>query len=256
MNVLVLDLDDTLVDDIRATRESVAQVLALENLAADSKAVDQALSHIRKMWSRHPNRHTGPLTSVSGWEALWLPTTGSGLPATVADSLDRHAIQVWGTIIESLRGDPGQAIAVARAFRACRRRTLRLLPGVESGLRLLGRKHRLWVATNGLPAQQRMKIAATGLEPLLDRVLIAGEVGVTKADPGFAAAVGRSLRQGGQQVCLIVGDSAGQDLRLAGNGGWPAAHICPEGDCAADAPRGVAVTHAPSLCQVRVRCGC
>lgn len=174
----------------------------------------------------------------------------------MADSLDRHAIQVWGTIIESLRGDPGQAIAVARAFRACRRRTLRLLPGVESGLRLLGRKHRLWVATNGLPAQQRMKIAATGLEPLLDRVLIAGEVGVTKADPGFAAAVGRSLRQGGQQVCLIVGDSAGQDLRLAGNGGWPAAHICPEGDCAADAPRGVAVTHAPSLCQVRVRCGC
>ncbi|WP_157739848.1 hypothetical protein [Micromonospora narathiwatensis] len=69
MNVLVLDLDDTLVDDTRATRESVAQVLMSLNLAADSRAVDQALSHIRKMWSRHPHRHTGPLASVSGWEA-------------------------------------------------------------------------------------------------------------------------------------------------------------------------------------------
>ncbi|MFI7510526.1 HAD family hydrolase [Micromonospora aurantiaca] len=256
MNVLVLDLDDTLVDDIHATRESVAQALALENLAADSKVVDQALSHIRKMWSRHPHRHTGPLTSVSGWEALWLPTTGSGLPTAVADSLEIHAIQVWGTILESLRGDPGQAIAMARAFRACRRRAVRLLPGVESGLELLGRKHRLWVATNGLPAQQRMKIAVTGLEALLDRILISGEVGVTKAEPGFAATVGRSLRQDGQQVCLIVGDSASQDLRLAGNGGWPAAHICPEGECAVDTPRGVAVTHAPSLAQVSVRCDC
>ncbi|MEH1016844.1 HAD family hydrolase [Micromonospora sp. CPCC 206060] len=256
MNVLVLDLDDTLVDDTRATRESVAQVLVSVDLAADSRAVDQALSHIRKMWSRHPHRHTGPLTSVSGWEVLWLPTECSGLPVAVADSLHRHEIRVWQAIIESLRGDPGRAVAMARTFRACRRRALRLLPGVEAGLKVLGQKHALWVATNGLPAQQRMKIAATGLEPLLDRALISGEVGVSKADPRFAEEVGQSLRQDGQRVCLVVGDSTTQDLQLAGNGGWPAAHICPEGVCAADVPRGVVVSHAPSLAQVSVRCGC
>ncbi|SBT40837.1 HAD family hydrolase [Micromonospora narathiwatensis] len=194
--------------------------------------------------------------AVALWEALWLPTTGSGLSAAVADSLHTHEIRVWETIIESLGGHPGQAVAVARTFRACRRRALRLLPGVETGLTLLGRRHVLWVATNGLPAHQRMKIAATGLEPLLDRVLISGEIGVTKADPGFAAAVGRSLRKDGQQVCLVVGDSATQDLQLASNGAWQAAHICLEGACAGDAPRGVVVTHARLLANVSLRCGC
>ncbi|MEU3455273.1 HAD family hydrolase [Micromonospora sp. NPDC006766] len=256
MNVLVLDLDDTLVDDTSASREALTQTLMSVKPDVDSGSVDQALSHIRKMWSRHPHRHTGPLTSVSGWEALWLPTTGSGLPAAVADSLHTHEIRVWETIIESLRGDPGQAAGAARTFRACRRRALRLLPGVATGLKLLRRNHALWLATNGLPAHQRMKIAATGLEPLLDQVLISGEIGVTKADPRFAAAVGRSLRKDGQEACLIVGDSATQDLQLAGNGGWPAVHICPEGACAANVPCGIAVTHAPSLAQVSVRCGC
>ncbi|SCL13069.1 putative hydrolase of the HAD superfamily [Micromonospora nigra] len=256
MNVLILDLDDTLVDDTLATRESVVQVLASAGMAADATTVDQALSHIRKMWSRHPHRHTGPLTSVSGWEALWLPRRGSGLPATVEASLDMHAIQVWATIMESLGGNPDQAITMARDFRTCRRRALRLLPDVDSGMEMLGRKHSIWVATNGLPAQQHMKIAATGLKPLLDRILISGEIGVTKADPRFAAAVGRLLRQDGQQLCLVVGDSTTQDLRLADNGGWPAAHICPEGECAAGTPHGPAVHHGPSLAQVRMRCDC
>ncbi|WP_229399912.1 hypothetical protein, partial [Micromonospora okii] len=158
----MLDLDDTLVDDIRATRESVTQVLASENLAADSTAADQAMSYIRKIWARHPHRHTGPLTSVSGWEVLWLPATGAGLPTAVAESLHSHEIRVWATIIESLRGDPSRAAVAARTFRACRRRALRLLPEVGAGLELLARNHALWVATNGLPAQQCMKIAATG----------------------------------------------------------------------------------------------
>ncbi|GIJ30644.1 hydrolase [Micromonospora qiuiae] len=256
MNVIVLDLDDTLVDDTRATRESVAQVLASESLAADSEAVDQAMSYIRKMWSRHPHRHTGPLTAVSGWEALWLPITDSGLPAAVADSLRRHEIQVWEAIIESLHGDPGRAAAVARTFRACRRRALRLLPDVNAGLELLGRNHALWVATNGLPTQQRSKIKATGLNPLLDRVLISGEVGLRKADPGFAEAIGRLLRSSGQRVCLVVGDSTTQDLQLADNGGWPAAHICSEIACAVEVLFGVAVAHGPSLAQVGMSCDC
>ncbi|MFD6757255.1 MULTISPECIES: HAD family hydrolase [Micromonospora] len=254
MNVLVLDLDDTLIDDTRASRESLAEALGSIDLPADSTAVDKAMSHIRKSWSRHPHRHHGPLTSVSGWDALWLPTTGSGLPTAVADSLHTHELRVWETIIESLRGDPGQAVEVARTFRALRRRALRLLPGVESGLERLGREHQLWVATNGLPAHQRMKIAATGLERLFEQVLISGEIGVSKADPRFATEVGRSLH--GRQICLIVGDSATQDLQLAGNGCWPAAHVCGEGACAVDTPHAVAVTHAPSLGQVYTCCGC
>ncbi|MEU7802527.1 HAD family hydrolase [Micromonospora arborensis] len=256
MNVLLLDLDDTLVDDTRASRESVEQVLTSVDLIADNGALDQAWSHIRKLWSRHPHRHTGPLTTVSGWEALWLLTTGSGLPLEVTDSLHEHQIRVWRTIIESLGGNPAQASTAASTFQACRRRAVRLLPGVEAGLKSLGSNHALWVATNGLPAQQRMKITATGLDPILDQVLISGELASTKADPGFAAAIRRSLQQNGQRVCLVVGDSATQDLQLAGNGGWQAAHICPQGACAPELPRGVVVTHAPSLAQVTVQCGC
>ncbi|GAB3066350.1 hypothetical protein GCM10027186_17910 [Micromonospora schwarzwaldensis] len=218
--------------------------------------IDNAFTHIRKMWSRHPHRRTGPLAAVSGWEALWLPHEGSGLPAAVDGSLRVYETQVWTTIIESMHGDPTQAPAAARAFRAYRRGALRLLPGVEDGLESLRKDHALWVATNGLPAQQRMKLAATRLTPIFDRVWISGEVGAAKADPAFAAALQRAVRQNGQKICFVIGDSATQDLALAGNGSWPAAHICRNQTCSVEVPAEAAVAHAAALDQVDLVCGC
>src|SRR5262249_32595103 len=153
----------TLVDDTEATRETVTLTLQAARLPAGHEAVDNALRHIRKRWARHPHRHTGPLTCISAWEALWLPTESTGLPKPVTESLAIHERQVWEAVLPSLGGDAHEAPATAATFRRLRHSLLRPLPGAHDALNILGRRHSLWLATNGLPIHQRAKLVATGL---------------------------------------------------------------------------------------------
>ena len=52
---------------------------------------------------------------------------------------------------------------------------------------------RVGVLTNGLPAVQRNKVAALGLEPLVDQIIYAHEAGSGKPDPAVFALACRSL---------------------------------------------------------------
>lgn len=96
-------------------------------------------------------------------------------------------------------------------------------PGVLDGLRRL-REHgaELVLVTNGTVTQQREKLRRTGLDPLLDRVLISEAAGVRKPDPRiFALAVDGLV--GGVETWM-VGDHPSADIeggRAAGfSTGW------------------------------------
>ncbi|MEU8658350.1 HAD family hydrolase [Actinoplanes philippinensis] len=128
---------------------------------------------------------------------------------------------------------------------------LQPIPGIEDALTSLGRTHRLWLTTNGVPAHQRQKLQATHLTAAFDRVFVSGDVGAPKADPRFVAALRRALR--GAQVCQVVGDSVTQDLQLAANGGWAATHICQPATCTA-APSPAPVAHTSSVAGMRCAC--
>ncbi|NBE82150.1 HAD family hydrolase [Micromonospora rubida] len=252
---MILDLDDTLIDDVRAAREAVVHTLSTVALPNDVETTELALRFIRKLWKAHPHRHTGPLAHVSGWEALWLPRENTGLPEPVIESLRQHEIRVWRAILDSRRGDLDKASTAVRAYRVFRHEHVRSLPGIHATLNLLRRNHRLWLATNGLPAHQRRKLSGAALTGFFDRILVSGEVGAAKSNPVFASVTGRALAQDELGVCLVVGDSVTQDLGLASNGGWAAAHICPAGWCDATvASREAAVTHVPSLSHVVCEC--
>jgi FMN phosphatase YigB (HAD superfamily) len=252
---MIIDLDDTLIEDVQAARASVVQTLSAVALPTDDETTELALRFIRKMWKAHPHRHTGPLAHVSGWEALWLPCENTGLPAPVTESLRIHEIQVWRAILDSRRGDPAKASTAARAYRAFRRERLRPLPGTHATLDILRRNHRLWLTTNGLPAHQRGKLSRAALTGFFDRILVSGDVGAAKSNPVFASAIRRALAQDELRVCLVVGDSVTQDLGLASNGGWSAAHICPTGRCDATVAKPeTTVTHIPSLSDVACEC--
>jgi FMN phosphatase YigB (HAD superfamily) len=252
---MILDLDDTLIADTEVARAAVVQTLSAVALPTDDETTELALRLIRKMWKSHPHRHTRPLAHVSAWEALWLPREHTGLPESVIESLRQHEIQVWRAILKSRRGDPSMAITAAHAYRAFRHERLRPLPGTHATLDILRRNHRLWLATNGLPAHQRGKLSQAALTGFFDRVLVSGDVGAAKSNPVFAAAVRRALAQEELRVCLVVGDSVTQDLALASNGGWAAAHICSAGRCDATVAKPeTAVTHIPSLSHVACEC--
>jgi FMN phosphatase YigB (HAD superfamily) len=252
VRVIIVDLDDTLVDDVYATREAIALTLAGLRLPASHEAVDTALTNIRRLWAGHPHRHTGSLTHVSAWEALWLPTENTGLPKPAATSLAVHEHRVWGTVLAALGGDVREAPSAALAFRQARHSLLRLLPGAREALDTMERKHHLWLATNGLPIHQRAKLNATGLDPYFDRVLISGELGWAKSEPAFAATVRAMLEQDGAGVCMVVGDSSIHDVGLATHGDWAAVHLCRTSSCPAQA----GVSHVSSLADAAERCYC
>ncbi|WP_155247729.1 HAD family hydrolase [Salinispora arenicola] len=254
LKVMILDLDDTLIEDVQAARQAVVQTLSAVALPADDETIELALRFIKKMWKAHPHRHTGPLTHVSGWDALWLPRENTGLPEPVIDSLREHEIHVWRAILASRRGYLAKASTAAHTYRAIRHQYIRPLPNTQTALKHLRRNHRLWLATNGLPAHQRQKLSEAALTRLFDRILVSGEVGAAKSNPAFASAIRHALTQDGLQVCLVIGDSVTHDLGLASNGGWAAAHMCPSRCDATTENRRALVTHVSSLAHIICEC--
>ncbi|MEV4706724.1 HAD family hydrolase [Actinoplanes sp. NPDC049316] len=252
---MIIDLDDTLIEDVQAVRASIVQTLSTVALPTDGETIELALQLIRSMWKAHPHRHNGPLSHVSGWEALWLPRENAELPGPVIESLRQHEIQVWAAILASREADPARATTAAQTYRSFRNDLIRPLPDTQATLALLHRNHRLWLATNGLPTHQQRKLAKAGLTGSFDRILVSGDVGAAKSNPAFASAIMRELAREGLRVCLVVGDSITQDLQLASNGGWAAAHICPAGACDGTVTNPeTTVTHIRSLSQVTCKC--
>lgn len=254
MNVYLIDLDDTLIADVPAASEAVAATLATVGLPAETEKLDECLRIIRKSWKAHPHRHTGPLAQVSAWEALWLPRDRTGgLPAAAVASLRQHEIQTWRAVLTATGLDPARAATAAHAYRSYRADQVRALPGVRDTLTALHRNHRLWLVTNGVPAHQRGKLSAAALSDFFEKIFVSGDVGSPKSDPRFAATIRQALH--GSLVCRVVGDSVTQDVQLAVNGGWAAAHICgPEACAATGSAASVPVTHIPAL--DGVLCGC
>lgn len=119
-------------------------------------------------------------------------------------------------------------------FREHSFRTGVLFPDAHDTLAALrARGLRLGLVTNGTSAGQRAKIAALGLEGLLDPVLVSEEVGVKKPDPRiFALALDRLGLAPGE--VLFVGDHPVNDVAGPAALGMPTVwrrgiHDWPEG---------------------------
>lgn len=98
--------------------------------------------------------------------------------------------------------DPDELRAVYRSHAP----RLKLSPVTRDVLARVRGSWRIGVLTNGHPAVQRSKVAALGLEPLVDAVIYAHEVGTGKPDPEVFALACRSLG-----VCARRAVMAGDD---------------------------------------------
>ena len=73
--------------------------------------------------------------------------------------------------------------------------------------------------TNGTRVAQNRKLAASGLDRLLDRVFISDVLGVEKPNPGFFERVFAEIGDYAKNEILIVGDSLTSDMRGGVNAG-------------------------------------
>jgi putative hydrolase of the HAD superfamily len=148
---------------------------------------------------------------------------GVDFEAMIADSIRTHP-HAADHFVELFHrhgiDDPAAARAAIDWYRAHRYHGLRLFPDVADILRSLRTfspttgeraRRRLGVVTNGPADVQRAKIAVLGVGDLVDFVVVSGEFGVAKPDPGiFRAALALAQAEPGDAV--FVGDSPEFDI--------------------------------------------
>jgi HAD superfamily hydrolase (TIGR01549 family) len=193
-----LDLDATLLDyDGTAWAQTVRAVCAALPLP---DGIDRA--ELARTYTEVSTRHflaaeqtrQAPADGHAIWRTLW-----------------REALTACGAPADGL---VSRATAEYERDRAAR---YRLYDDVRPTLaRLRERVSALVLITNGMGTTQRHKADATGLTGLLDAVVISGEVGVSKPDPGIFEIAARAA-----EVPLAaawhVGDSLGADVAGAAN---------------------------------------
>nr|WP_237419075.1 HAD family hydrolase [Kitasatospora sp. SID7827] len=133
-------------------------------------------------------------------------------------------------------GLPGDELAaeLVEAFRAFRPVRLDPYPGVADRLARLAETVPLVLLTDGNPAQQRAKLAATGLAPLLPLVvctdeLPGGRAARKPAPDGFRRALALLGRDPGGELApgevLMVGDRPDKDVAGAARLGIPVIRV-------------------------------
>jgi putative hydrolase of the HAD superfamily len=210
IEALLLDLDDTLLDNRRGLREAwdrAAALIAERQAGLERSAVREQIGRSTAwFWAEETRHRRGRLD---------LPWARREILAHVLAGLGRDA--------------PDLVEEAERLYTECRDRALAPLPGAIEAVRRLRRMlPRLALVTNGAASVQRAKIERFALADHFDVIVIEGEFGAGKPDPSvFAHALERigvvPVRS------LMVGDNYEADVLGALHAGLHAAWVDAEG---------------------------
>jgi putative hydrolase of the HAD superfamily len=151
---------------------------------------------------------------LSGFRAVAsrFPQADRLFAAMVAE-LDAHG---RGRVFDVALAEAGITADVGELVEAYRQHEpkIALWPGVAEALAELRRDHRLAVVTDGLGIMQRRKVAALGVEPLVDAVLYCWEHDSPKPDPAPYAEALRRLGAKPEEA-VVIGDNPRHDMAAA-----------------------------------------
>lgn len=98
-----------------------------------------------------------------------------------------------------------------------------LMPGARQLVETLAGSFHMTIITNGLSDVQRPRLAKSTIQPYFEGVFISEEMGVSKPDPAYFAAVFTALAGHPQppthETTLVVGDSLSSDIQGGLNAG-------------------------------------
>src|SRR5687768_16126074 len=158
---LLVDLDDTIIDDTSAVDAAWRQAIAAHCRDVDVAAVIDSVTEVRRWYWSDPARHAaGRMDLVGTWTAI------------VVEAMRRCRCE-----------DLDLAEQIASHHGELRRASQALLPGaVEALERLRSAGIKLALLTNGGPQSQRPKIERFDLARHFDHICIEGEFGCGKPD--------------------------------------------------------------------------
>ncbi|HEX9039341.1 MAG TPA: HAD family hydrolase [Ktedonobacterales bacterium] len=203
---LILDLDDTILDDSLASEESWVEAATLhapEVAPVSAQELHAAIQRARRWyWDDEARARAGALDLMTA----------------------RREIVTEALIHLKRRDAPALAQRVTASYAAARDARMRPLPGaLETVAWLRERGTRLGLITNGAAEPQRRKVERFALAPLFDVVVIEGEFGCGKPDPRVYLHALAALHAAPDSTWM-VGDSLRNDVlapqRLGISGVW------------------------------------
>lgn len=204
IDMVWIDLDDTLIDFKGASRQALRQIYAderLDRFFPSPKAWETS-------YEKH-NYHLWQLYSGAQVDQATLRMERFRLPLTEADVADEIARAM------STRMDPVYLGYLAEASV--------LLPGamplIES---LKGMGLPIGILSNGFTEVQEHKLRVTGLDKVIDIMVLSDEIGINKPN---VALFEHAMKRAGQSIPsaqLMIGDNATTDIAGAISAGWNA----------------------------------
>jgi len=169
MRALLVDLDDTLFDHTRATRDALARLCESEPALTCWSIDELARRHNAILEARHQDVLAGKLT------------------------IDRARVRRFTELLHaaSVQDAEHKAIGLARTYRGAYQASRHAVPGAAALLAATRQSGaRVVVVTNNVTVEQREKLVAIGLDGAIDALVTSEDVGAQKPSPAiFAAAL-------------------------------------------------------------------
>ena len=203
------DLDDTLWDFRRNSRELLAAIYHERGFsrwfATEREWVDRYEAHNHRLWREF---------SAGNIDSAFLRADRFRHPLAEAGcrSADEESRFLDGHYLDRLG------------------RMSRLVPGARellAGLR--SRSYKIGILSNGFTRVQHCKLQTSGLDSLVDAVVLSDDAGVAKPDRRIFE-YARQKAGVSPGSCLMVGDNPDTDIAGALAAGWHAALFSPDGD--------------------------
>lgn len=221
MQAVIFDLDDTLIVDEAVSKEALQEAAqtAAAHGAEPVKFARDAAAHAKRLWAAGPCHDYCKSIGISAFECLWGKFLGDSEELTkLREWATEFRVQAFDAALrEQMLDLPNGAEEIAAKFENTRRSRQRLMPNaLEMLARLKGVK--LGLLTNGAPDLQREKLAASGLAPSFDAIVVSGEHGIGKPKPEIFHRLLSELGVSASEA-VMVGNSLERDIAGARNAG-------------------------------------
>ena len=206
---LFLDLDDTILDFHKAERIAIAKTIREFGVEPTEEVLDQY--HWINKWH---------------WEQL-----EKGTQTRAEILVNRFAV-----LFERL-GKTVDAAACAKIYEKNLSIGHYFLPGAEEAVKVLSKKYRLFLASNGTAVVQKGRMTSANLYRFFEQVFVSQEIGHNKPSKEYFDACFGRIPGFDPAKAMIVGDSLSSDIKGGINAGIKTVWVNPEHkDCGSIKP--------------------
>lgn len=198
--ILLIDLDDTILDFKRAERNAIGKTVA----SFGTEPTEAVL-------------HRYHLINKAHWEAL------------ERGEISREQVLVgrFSVLFREL-GLEVDPVACARTYEKNLSQGHWFLPGAEEALEVLHKKYRLFLASNGTASVQHGRMTSANLYRFFEGIFISQEIGFNKPSRDYFEGCFEKIPDFDRAKTLMVGDSLTSDILGGINAGVDTLWVNPE----------------------------